>query len=765
MAKRVGLTKSRVVRAISPLVGVAALVFGLSNIAHADWWAENFEFHGKANSTVYFNSPSLSKDFQMSQWMNSLEMNIDVKLFEDSNSSLTFHSIVTPTYDAVYDIYPKYFGDRRASAEFGTGVAANANNAIDGKKFPGHGACIRGGFCDVNNDTGFLFTGENNPNFEIDNTIFFGNLGGASRTRGTKQGKVGGAPSLFTFNVRKQQLIAAGATPATSAFLGSMELSNAGGSKFRPLHSFNNTGEQYVIGDRRSLERQFVAGLNHTDGQMKTRCFDGVHDWCWAREAYFEFKFDDTQLRVGRQQVVWGKTDAFRLQDLVNPIDFGAHNVYPSLEERRIPSLSVDLVQSFGSVGPLEDVSFEIVWVFDKFKPVQVGQCGDFWAFAAACESRADTGGHGLLNQSVAKVDERSWSFKNTEPGFRFEGRFPDPSIAFSISGFWGIQDIPIARFKNGYKTEHPNPAMMLFLQGLGIGDPILPAFDAYDQASIQASSDTALAFWQGAFGPGGFICDNSVITGQAHANCIAGSGLQALGWTWSASQAVIEYPRVFTLGGSLDYQIPNVDTVLRLETSFDFNRHINNTDEFDGVDKANVISAAIGLDRSFFIPILNKDRTAFVSFQTFVEHVLDHHGNNHSGMVQYETNVISTFFIENYWRSDSIVLTNFFAYDWASKAWITGPKLKWVMNDAISFEVGINLLEGTRSKFNISNICPDGSVNCLGDPTTWQAGNWQLINENFRKYAEAPWWGRESFADNRMESRDEVWAGVTYQF
>ena len=107
-----------------------------------------------------------------------------------------------------------------------------------------------------------------------------------------------------------------------------------------------------MIGDRYSIEQQAPFGENLTDGQIKTHCFDGAHAWCWAREAYFEAKMGDTQLRIGKQQVVWGKTDAFRLQDLVNPIDFGQHNVYPSLEDRRIPTLSADLVHSFGNVGP-----------------------------------------------------------------------------------------------------------------------------------------------------------------------------------------------------------------------------------------------------------------------------------------------------------------------------------------------------------------------------------------------------------------------------
>ena len=229
----------------------------------------------------------------------------------------------------------------------------------------------------------------------------------------------------------------------------------------------------------------------------------------------------------------------------------------------------------------------------------------------------------------------------------------------------------------------------------------------------------------------------------------------------------MIQYPRTFTAGGSLDYQIPNIDTVLRLETAYDFNRAINNTKKSDGIDHSDVLLAAIGLDRSFFIPWLNKDRTAFVSFQTFVEHVMDYDGSrgNTSGMIVHETDVISTFFIENYWRSDSIVLTNFFAYDWGAKAWITGPKLKWVMNDKISFEVGINLLQGSKSEHDIRNICKDGGLGCLGDPTTWNTGSWQLINFQYDRTAEAPFWNEESFADRMMEKRDEVWAGVTYQF
>ncbi|HXK22295.1 MAG TPA: DUF1302 family protein, partial [Myxococcota bacterium] len=447
-------------------IGGVSLV-GVASSARADWWSENVEFHGKASSTIYFNAPSLNNAFQMDQWWNQVELDTDVKLYDDETNSLSLHTIIMPTYDAVYDVYPKMFGDRREGANPGTQNEAFALDAMNGKcgGVPGHGARIKGGFCDVNQDTAALFTGRNNPQIVLDDTIFFGILGSPSRSRNASlQVKGGGQSAYFTWQEAKRQVTASGATPGNnpyageSAFLGSLALAS---KHFNYIHS---AGNDYLIGDRYSIEQQSPFGQNLTDGQIKTHCFDGAHSWCWAREAYFEAKMGDTQIRIGKQQIVWGKTDAFRLQDLVNPIDFSYHNVYPSLEDRRIPTLSADLVHSFGSVGPLEDVSLELVWVFDKFTPVQVGQCGDFWAFTAACEGRIDANSHGLLNVSLAKVEERKWNFRNTEPGFRFEFRTPEPSIAFSLSGFWGIQDAPVARFKNLYSTTNPNPAMMLFL-------------------------------------------------------------------------------------------------------------------------------------------------------------------------------------------------------------------------------------------------------------------------------------------------------------
>jgi len=46
-----------------------------------------------------------------------------------------------------------------------------------------HGTCLSGAFCDVNQDTSSLFSGKNSSELVIDDTIYFGVLTSATRTR------------------------------------------------------------------------------------------------------------------------------------------------------------------------------------------------------------------------------------------------------------------------------------------------------------------------------------------------------------------------------------------------------------------------------------------------------------------------------------------------------------------------------------------------------------------------------------------------------
>jgi hypothetical protein len=133
--------------------------------------------------------------------------------------------------------------------------------------------------------------------------------------------------------------------------------------------------------------------------------------------------------------------------------------------------------------------------------------------------------------------------------------------------------------------------------------------------------------------------------------------------------------------------------------------------------------------------------------------------------MVPDETQIISTAFMQNYWRNDSITLTSFAAVDWRSQAVIIGPSLRYTYNEHLLFDIGFNMLWGTSRKQNIRDVCSNQTLSCLSDPTSWQDGNWQMLNAGLKQQAQSPFWGKESFADRFMRDRDEFWMGVTYQF
>jgi hypothetical protein len=495
-----------------------------------------------------------------------------------------------------------------------------------------------------------------------------------------------------------------------------------------------------------------------------------------VREAYFDINVSDTQIRIGKQQIVWGKTDAFRMQDIINPLDLGYANIFAPLEDRRIPQLAIDVTQGLGNLGPIEDASLEFVWVVDRFTPVQVGQCGEARAFLAACEGRIDVASHGLFNFSVAAVEERDWTLRNTEPGLRFEGRLADPAISFSLSAFWGIQDAPVTHLKNAYSVNNPNPAAILFLQGLGIPAFVDPGntttfatgFDPYNPTAIAIAAAEVRGIYTTLFGTGGLLCDASTATSpQAQAACISASGLQSLVLPFAGGEVVLEYPRTVTIGGSLDYQIPGANAILNLEMAYDVDRKITSSAKQKLNDRSPVISAALGLDWTPFVPFINRSRTSLIGAQMFVEHIVqyDDDGNGRR-MIPDENQLITTLFMQNYWRNDALILTNFAAWDWNAQALAWGPSIKYIFNDHVSLEFGAQMIWAKRQKTSLQNACAGGDLTtaCISDPANFQPGSFQPIYRNFARTAEAPFF-QESFGDHVEENRDTLFMNFVYQF
>jgi hypothetical protein len=163
------------------------------------------------------------------------------------------------------------------------------------------------------------------------------------------------------------------------------------------------------------------------------------------KEAYLDMEFFDSQLwvRVGRQSIVWGKTELFRTTDQFNPVDLALASL-PSLEESRIALWSARAVWSFYDVGPAEDVRFEVAANFDQYKPSDTGRCGEPFTALVACNKTFALWLHGLAGFALAGEDrpDDPWvDIEGLEFGARVEfrmGRF-----SFQISDFYGYEDLP----------------------------------------------------------------------------------------------------------------------------------------------------------------------------------------------------------------------------------------------------------------------------------------------------------------------------------
>ncbi len=845
--------------------------------AHDSWWSENFEVHGFFTSKVGFRSPGMSlyREIEPTRWRTELNLEMNFNNILNMNVggdelSINGYAIVRPTFDAVYyindDLYGQGLDKATSIADGGLTDAQNARASMQGRRyqpeFPGAptptvGGCLEKEFCINTGNTFFLYTGVNLPGVTISKQLFFGAVTAPWVPRSSLQTKAGGEAGSLEGS-RLYQL-AFGSSPlagqpdllntmamlgTTPGSLGNFVVGNdingnpTGAGPLNgvaPLNWYQKGLEPALsggFGDAKSFDKGF--DINRRQHELELDCFDTAHPTCWLRELYADIEWGNLFIRLGRQQLSWGKTDAFRLQDKLNPLDVGYNNVFPDLEERRIPMLALDAIYSFGDVGPFQDVSFEFAWIFDRYMGDQAGQCGEPYAFGGLCHFRADIGGHPFFNFGSRSYDQVHWKLKNTEPWMRIEFRIPKPALSMSISAGWTFQDAPVARLIRGteYSTSNPNPTVMPLLQALNFAPLIEDASDGvcdFCAGGAPAGPNVGNSPWttgidlyartddlsgpirnyrgqnRGA-GPDGILDPfgslatanqlavdayrtiyNTLCSGASTdreiGNCIAGRGaagqpaaadggvMQFLGFMWTGGEDDILVPRVFTMGASLDYQIPNIDTILRLEFAMDFNTKVQDSSRRDFIGETHSVQAAIGLDRSTFIPFLNKNRTAFLSAQTFVNWLTNYNSGHGIGTIPYRLQVISTAFMQNYWRNDTLILTSFLAVLWEEQNIITGPSFRYVHNDNLFFDVGIQMLWGEKREHNITNMCGNGGtqyigLGCAGDPDQWVPGQWQLLYEDLEmKDISSPGWAQMGVADMFQRNRDEIWFGVTYQF
>ena len=419
-------------------------------------------------------------------------------------------------------------------------------------------------------------------------------------------------------------------------------------------------------------------------------------DHGWLREIYIDATMpvnngDEINFRIGRQQVVWGRTDLFRVLDQVNPIDFSIQSIYEEFEDSRIPVGIFSAEYRAGAVGAFDDLNFQVIWNFEKFRPNVLGQggqpynillAGDLFRALKNCWDNGCTinnfaGGlapDGNLATDfprhvvgIRDVHLPGWDFD--QGGVRLEGVFR--SVGFSVNAMTFYSQLPSLR--SGIPGVNP------FL-----GDLIPPQFCPPTTPSP--------GLWSPAFGacPLGF---NPIDPTDTPRHERVRQYVPAFD---------IHFPRVTLVGASGDFYIDPLKSAFRVEVAHTSGEEFPDTSKERLFSESDVVRWVIGWDRPTYFKWLNPRRTFLLSGQIFGQHLLDHESISHpiSGrQVGYQirkSDFLGTFLIQGFYRQDRILPRLIIGHDFRANATVLGPALDYLISDHLRLIVGANIKLGT---------------------------------------------------------------------
>jgi hypothetical protein len=89
------------------------------------------------------------------------------------------------------------------------------------------------------------------------------------------------------------------------------------------------------------------------------------------RQSYMDIYFESVDVRIGKQQIIWGKADGVFITDIISPKDLREY-LLPDFEEIRMGVQAVKTVYNFG------DNTFEFVWL-PTFTPTRLPEEDSIW--------------------------------------------------------------------------------------------------------------------------------------------------------------------------------------------------------------------------------------------------------------------------------------------------------------------------------------------------------------------------------------------------
>ncbi len=449
--------------------------------------------------------------------------------------------------------------------------------------------------------------------------------------------------------------------------------------------------------------------MNKSKNDLRFQEFNSNQDW--LREIYIDATIPlgnghNLDFRIGRQQLVWGRTDLFRVLDQVNPIDFSIQNIYEEFQDSRIPMGIFSTEYRMGATGAFDDLNFQFIWKFEKFRPHNLGQggqpysildAGNLFRALATCWQVGCTVGNFAPNQTfgaalpppiglgapttgagnstgtlattfpanvigIRGADLPSWSLDNSEIGVRIEGLFR--GVGFSLNALYFHQQLPS-------------------LHGGSSGPPAINPF----------LCDPAL-------NP---VCGGlSAAAGEAYLTAVPRPYLLAFD---------IHFPRVFLAGASADLYIEPLKSAIRIEVAHTNGEEFANTLSPSLFSRSKVVRWVVGVDRPTFIPFLNQRRAFLISAQVFGQHLLDHElittPAGKAGMPDWKDNILATLLIQGGYFNDRIVPQILSAYDARARAGVVSPSVNWLISDNWQVTLAANIKVGrAKNDFDDCRAC-----------------------------------------------------------
>ena len=357
------------------------------------------------------------------------------------------------------------------------------------------------------------------------------------------------------------------------------------------------------------------------------------------REFYVDYHSTDWEVRVGKQMIVWGEIDGFRLLDLVNPFDLRQF-ILDDYEDSRMPQWGIDAKWRFWPGKPNRNLEFVFIpnWRSNYL----------------------------MVEGSQWEVDELK-VFRGGTNAFNYFDALLGPLYSFELN------------------DEKPANTLGNASYGLRYKDIL--------QTKRGALAYTLSYFYTLDYNFTPFVRGWSPVFGFGSTNGRSPAGFP--GFINAPTRVDLEYRRRHILGATFNYTLGYWQ--LRGEFAYTINNHVG----VDPLKNPSSTHQTMALQRDTFNYCLGFDRSIFtdwfISGQIIQNVVIDAPSNMVKGLSLRDRRSVDTFFtlvVQKLFYNDQMTIQSLIAYGTEGEWWIS-PMFKWETTQNSTVSLGAQIFEG----------------------------------------------------------------------